>query len=70
MTTGALGPHICPECGERVTAFAAGCSLCGARLNPRRAQDRSLGGDLRGAWLARPRVLPRISLRPHRSRDS
>jgi predicted amidophosphoribosyltransferase len=32
------GPHVCPNCGERVTAFAAGCALCGARLDPHRAQ--------------------------------
>jgi predicted amidophosphoribosyltransferase len=32
-----LGPHLCPDCGERVSAFAAGCALCGATLDPRRA---------------------------------
>jgi hypothetical protein len=37
------GPHVCPECGERVSAFAAGCAICGAELDPRRA-DR--GGRL------------------------
>jgi hypothetical protein len=26
----------CPECGERVTPFAAGCALCGADLDPQR----------------------------------
>jgi hypothetical protein len=26
----------CPGCGERVTAFAAGCSYCGARLDTNR----------------------------------
>src|ERR671933_2615156 len=31
-------PHVCPRCGERVSAFAAGCALCGADLDPRRAQ--------------------------------
>jgi predicted amidophosphoribosyltransferase len=31
------GPHICPRCGERVTAFAAGCALCGTDLDPHRA---------------------------------
>jgi hypothetical protein len=34
----AIGPHVCPRCGERVSAFAAGCALCGADLDPRRAQ--------------------------------
>jgi len=32
------GPHVCPRCHERVTPFAAGCALCGADLDPRRAQ--------------------------------
>jgi predicted amidophosphoribosyltransferase len=32
------GPHVCPHCGERVSAFAAGCALCGADLDPRRGQ--------------------------------
>jgi hypothetical protein len=32
------GPHTCPHCGERVSAFAAGCALCGAELDPRRGQ--------------------------------
>ncbi len=35
----AIGPHICPDCGERVSAFAAGCALCGAELDPKRAAD-------------------------------
>jgi predicted amidophosphoribosyltransferase len=32
------GPHICPQCGGRVTMFAAGCAVCGAELDPRRGQ--------------------------------
>jgi hypothetical protein len=36
------GPHVCPRCGERVTAFAAGCAICGAPLDPQRA-DRPRG---------------------------
>jgi predicted amidophosphoribosyltransferase len=28
----------CPHCGERVTAHAAGCWLCGAKLDPLRWQ--------------------------------
>lgn len=31
-------PHRCPDCGERVSGFAAGCAICGAELDPRRAQ--------------------------------
>jgi predicted nucleic acid-binding Zn-ribbon protein len=61
-------PHICPRCGERVTPFAAGCALCGADLDPRRAQDQTgVRQRLRGAWRARPRLLPRIPL-PDRTR--
>lgn len=26
----------CPRCGERVTAFAAGCSYCGTELDTNR----------------------------------
>jgi predicted amidophosphoribosyltransferase len=32
-------PHICPNCGARVSAFAAGCAVCGAWLDPRRAEQ-------------------------------
>jgi predicted amidophosphoribosyltransferase len=31
-------PARCPNCGERVTPYAAGCSLCGAALDPARWQ--------------------------------
>jgi hypothetical protein len=34
----ARGPNVCPGCGERVSAFAAGCALCGADLDPRRGR--------------------------------
>ncbi len=51
------GPHVCPACGERVSAFAAGCALCGADLDLARAQGpptlarraRRLAGRLRPA---------------------
>lgn len=56
-------PHVCPNCGERVTAFAAGCAICGADLDPKRAQGPPGAGQrLGGAWRARPRLLPRIPL--------
>jgi predicted amidophosphoribosyltransferase len=32
-------PHVCPQCSARVSAFAAGCAICGAPLDPRRAQS-------------------------------
>jgi predicted amidophosphoribosyltransferase len=41
------GPHVCPNCGERVTMFAAGCSICGAELDPRRAESPLLSRLLR-----------------------
>lgn len=57
-------PHVCPRCGERVTPFAAGCALCGAELDPRRAQrPTSFGQRVGGAWRARPRLLPRFGIR-------
>lgn len=30
----------CPNCGEPVSPFAAGCALCGADLDAHRAQQR------------------------------
>jgi predicted amidophosphoribosyltransferase len=33
-----MHPGYCPQCGERVTPYAAGCALCGADLDPRRWQ--------------------------------
>jgi hypothetical protein len=45
----------CPQCGEPVSAFAAGCAICGADLEAhrRRAAARRL---------ARPRWSPRAAL--------
>jgi predicted amidophosphoribosyltransferase len=31
-------PARCPNCGQRVTPYAAGCWLCGAALDPTRWQ--------------------------------
>ena len=60
-------PHICPNCGERVSAFAAGCALCGTELDPRRAQGRpGTFQQLRSGWLAR-RWLPRVPVSSTRS---
>jgi hypothetical protein len=33
-----MHPGKCPQCGERVSPFAAGCALCGADLDPKRWQ--------------------------------
>jgi len=61
-------PHACPNCRERVSAFAAGCALCGAPLDPRRAQDGpTLLQQLQSGWLARPRILPRMRVPALRS---
>jgi predicted amidophosphoribosyltransferase len=35
---GPMHPGYCPQCGERVTPYAAGCALCGADLDPKRWQ--------------------------------
>ena len=32
------GPGFCPDCGDRVSPFAAGCAICGAELDPQRWQ--------------------------------
>jgi hypothetical protein len=34
-----MHPGFCPNCGERVTPYAAGCALCGADLDPKRWQE-------------------------------
>jgi predicted amidophosphoribosyltransferase len=64
----ATGPHVCPQCGERVSAFAAGCAICGAELDPSRAaRPRGVSARIGSAWRARQRLLPRIGL-PDRRR--
>jgi predicted amidophosphoribosyltransferase len=65
------GPHICPQCGERVSAFAAGCAICGAELDPGRANHAGQGPDLRGRARALPswrRLFPSVGDRPKRLR--
>jgi hypothetical protein len=60
-------PHICPNCRERVSAFAAGCALCGTVLDQGRAHGRPTAfQQLQSGWLAR-RLLPRVRLPPIRS---
>ena len=61
------GPHVCPECGERVSAFAAGCALCGADLDPQRGQaPPSAGARLRALWASARRapVVRRVRTTP------
>jgi hypothetical protein len=46
-------PNRCPHCGERVTPYAAGCSLCGHTLDPQRWQRPSgIVGRGRALWRA------------------
>jgi hypothetical protein len=60
-------PHICPDCGTLVSAFAAGCSICGAPLDPGRARGGpTLGQRLRSARLARRRLVPHVPLAARR----
>lgn len=40
-----MHPGYCPNCGERVTPYAAGCALCGADLDPKRWQKPASAGQ-------------------------
>jgi hypothetical protein len=40
-----MHPGFCPQCGERVTPYAAGCALCGADLDPKRWQKPASAGQ-------------------------
>jgi hypothetical protein len=66
-----MHPGYCPQCGERVTPYAAGCALCGADLDPKRwqkpvsARQRlsiRMPASLRRAFLGRRPVRVRGSL--------
>jgi predicted amidophosphoribosyltransferase len=59
-------PNVCPSCGERVSMFAAGCSICGAELDPHRADRRP---PIRGHWLKRVGKQQPIRLRRPRLRS-
>jgi predicted amidophosphoribosyltransferase len=51
-------PRYCPNCGQRVTPHAAGCSLCGVTLDQQRWQrPPSLLERLAARW--RELVAPR-----------
>ncbi len=49
-------PGYCPDCGARVTPFAAGCALCGADLDPHR-------------WDSPPSFVQRLTVRLPRLRS-
>jgi hypothetical protein len=60
-------PSRCPNCGERVTPYAAGCALCGADLDPQRWQSKPpLLHRLAARSWPRPR---RMTRRPPASRE-
>ncbi len=58
-------PHVCPNCGERVSAFAAGCALCGAPLDPSRGRARPAAPDLPvvSPWRVLRRLAPGVRVR-------
>lgn len=43
-------PTRCPNCGEHVSPFAAGCALCGADLDPDRTRHVPISRRLGSAW--------------------
>jgi predicted amidophosphoribosyltransferase len=44
-------PMRCPNCGERVTPYAAGCWLCGQTLDTQRWQrPAGIVGRTRALW--------------------
>jgi predicted amidophosphoribosyltransferase len=43
-------PNRCPECGEHVSPYAAGCALCGADLDPDRTSHVPLSRRIGSAW--------------------
>ena len=42
----------CPECGERVMPFAAGCAICGADLDTARFDGGPSPLQRIGSWLS------------------
>ena len=42
----------CPNCGERVSPYAAGCAVCGADLDPARWDTGPGAGQRAGSWIS------------------
>lgn len=42
----------CPNCGERVSPYAAGCAVCGADLDQRRWDEGPGALQRAGSWLS------------------
>jgi len=51
----------CPDCGEPVSQFAAGCALCGANLIAARRRQEERNQTLSTLRLERPSWLPYMS---------
>jgi hypothetical protein len=43
-------PNRCPQCGEHVSPYAAGCAICGADLDPDRTNHVPLSRRIGSAW--------------------
>jgi predicted amidophosphoribosyltransferase len=43
-------PNRCPDCGEHVSPYAAGCAICGAELDPNRTRHVPLSRRIGSAW--------------------
>jgi hypothetical protein len=43
-------PNRCPDCGEHVSPYAAGCAICGAELDPNRTRYVPLSRRIGSAW--------------------
>jgi hypothetical protein len=43
-------PTRCPQCGEHVSPYAAGCAICGADLDPDRTRHVPLSRRIGSAW--------------------
>ncbi|EHN10531.1 hypothetical protein PAI11_26380 [Patulibacter medicamentivorans] len=62
--------NVCPRCGERVTAFAAGCSYCGATLDQQRFRRQVSTADRVRGWARRATARPgRSASSARRPRD-
>lgn len=42
----------CPNCGERVSPYAAGCAVCGTDLDPARWDTGPGAAQYAGSWLS------------------
>jgi predicted amidophosphoribosyltransferase len=43
-------PNRCPDCGEHVSPYAAGCAICGAELDPNRTRHVPISRRIGSAW--------------------